>query len=105
MENLKLATRSSPLALWQARHVAGLLQNAGIFTEVIPIETSGDKKLGVSLSKIGEKGLFTFELEQLLLQGNAHLAVHSAKDLPSKLPDGLEIIAFSQIEDDADVLV
>lgn len=105
MEKLLIATRSSPLALWQAEYVAGLLRMAGIDSQLIPVETSGDRKLEVSLSKIGEKGLFTQELESLLLKGEAHLAVHSAKDMPSQLPDGLEIIAFTERENPADVLV
>jgi hydroxymethylbilane synthase len=105
MQTLRLVTRSSPLALWQARHVAELLLAAGIHTELLPVETSGDRKLEVSLSKIGEKGLFTKELEAMLLSGEAHLAVHSAKDMPSRLPDGLEILAFTKRENPADVLV
>ncbi len=78
---------------------------AGFDSQLIPLETSGDRKLEVSLSKIGEKGLFTQELENLLLKGEAHIAVHSAKDMPSLLPDGLEIIAFTERENPADVLV
>lgn len=105
MKKLILATRSSPLALWQAQHVASLLQKSGIASELLPVETSGDRKLEVSLSKIGEKGLFTQELENLLLEGKADLAVHSAKDMPSRLPSGLEIIAFSERENPSDVLV
>lgn len=91
--------------MWQARHVAALLHKQGMETELLPIETSGDRKLDVTLSKIGEKGLFTMELEELLLAGKAHLAVHSAKDMPGTLPEGLEIIAFSHRENPADVLV
>ncbi len=105
MEKLILATRSSPLALWQARDVADRLKSAGFETELLPIETKGDQKLDVSLAKIGEKGLFTQELETLLLEGKAHLAVHSAKDMPSQLPDGLELIAFTERENPEDVLV
>lgn len=69
------------------------------------METLGDKKLDVTLSKIGDKGVFTQELEQMLLNDEAHLAVHSAKDMPSKLPEGLEIIAFTERENPHDVLV
>lgn len=105
MEKLILATRSSPLALWQAREVASMLSKAGFEAELLALETSGDRKLEVSLAKIGEKGLFTAELEALLLQGKAHLAVHSAKDMPSLLPDGLGIIAFTERENPEDVLV
>jgi hydroxymethylbilane synthase len=105
MDLLKIATRSSPLAMWQAHFVAQKLREAGFETELIPLETLGDKKLEVSLSKIGDKGVFTQELEQLLFLGEAHLAVHSAKDLPSRLPDGLEIIAFTEREVPIDVVV
>ena len=105
MEKLLIATRSSPLAMWQAEYVAGLLRMAGFDSCLIPLETSGDRKLEVSLSKIGDKGLFTQELESLLLNGEAHLAVHSAKDMPSNLPGGLEIIAFTERENPADVVV
>lgn len=91
--------------MWQAEHVAGLLKSAGLSVDILPVETSGDKKLEVSLAKIGEKGLFTKELETLLQEGKAHLAVHSAKDMASRLPDGLEIIAFTRRENPADVLV
>jgi hydroxymethylbilane synthase len=105
VEKLLIATRSSPLAMWQAEAVAALLDIAGFRTELLPLETKGDKKLEVSLAKIGEKGLFTAELEDLLLRGEAHLAVHSAKDMPSQLPEGLEIIALTERENPEDVLV
>ena len=91
--------------MWQAEAVAALLDIAGFRTELLPLETKGDKKLEVSLAKIGEKGLFTAELEDLLLRGEAHLAVHSAKDMPSQLPEGLEIIALTERENPEDVLV
>jgi hydroxymethylbilane synthase len=105
MQKLILATRSSPLALWQAKEVAARLALAGFQTELKAIETLGDKKLEVTLSKIGDKGVFTQELEQMLVNGDAHLAVHSAKDMPSKLPEGLEIIAFTEREIPSDVVV
>jgi hydroxymethylbilane synthase len=105
MEKLIIATRSSPLALWQANEVAAKLQSAGIPTELKSIETIGDKKLDVTLSKIGDKGVFTLELEDMLLKGEAHIAVHSAKDMPSNLPTGLQIIAFTEREKPFDVLV
>lgn len=105
MQTLVIATRSSPLALWQAHFVARSLEAAGFQTKIHALETIGDKKLEVSLSKIGEKGVFTQELEQLLIRGDAHLAVHSAKDMPSKLPESLEIIAFTERENPCDVLV
>ncbi len=105
MEKLIIATRSSPLALWQANEIANKLNEAGFSTELKAIETIGDKKLDVTLSKIGDKGVFTQELEEMLLKGEAHLAVHSAKDMPSKLPEGLEIVAFTERENPIDVLV
>ena len=105
MDKLVIATRSSPLALWQANEIARKLKEAGFSTELKAIETIGDKKLDVTLSKIGDKGVFTQELEDMLLNGEAHVAVHSAKDMPSKLPEGLEIVAFTERENPIDVLV
>lgn len=102
---LKIITRSSKLALWQTNFVAQKLQQAGLATEIITIETKGDKILDRSMAKIGSKGLFTEELEEKLLSGEIHLAVHSAKDLPSHLPEGLQIIAFTEREQMNDVLV
>jgi len=105
MQKLILATRSSPLALWQANYVAQKLQVAGFQIEIKSIETIGDKKLDVTLSKIGDKGVFTQELDKMLLDGEAHIAVHSAKDVPSHLPEGLQIIAFTDRENPCDVIV
>lgn len=105
LKKLKIITRSSKLALWQTYFVEKKLQAAGFETEIVGLETQGDKILDRSLAKIGSKGLFTAELEEKLLAGTAHLAVHSAKDLPSLLPKGLEIIAFTEREQVNDVLV
>lgn len=102
---IRIGTRSSRLAVWQAEYVAGLLQQHGWATELVFIETTGDKILHQALAKIGSKGLFTEELEEQLRTGDVHLAVHSAKDMPSTLPDDLEIIAFTERERVADVLV
>ena len=102
---VKIGTRASKLALWQAYHVADLLQKAGLSTEIVPIDTKGDQVLDVSISKIGSKGLFTQELQDQLLDGRISIAVHSAKDMPSKLGDGLELIAFSAREQAQDVLL
>ncbi len=102
---VKIGTRASKLALWQAYHVADLLQKAGLSTEIVPIDTKGDQVLDVSISKIGPKGVFTQELEDQLLDGRISIAVHSAKDMPSKLGDGLELIAFSAREQAQDVLL
>lgn len=105
LPTLKIGTRSSVLALWQARFVEARLQAAGFATELVTFETTGDKIQSVSLSKIGSKGVFTQELEDALLDGRIHLAVHSAKDMPAELPPGLELIAFTEREPADDVLI
>ena len=102
---IKIGTRGSKLALWQAYHIESLLQKGGLETEVITIETKGDKILNQPLSEIGSKGLFTEELEVKLLSGEIDIAVHSAKDMQSELNDGLEIISFTEREKPNDVLV
>lgn len=102
---VKIGTRGSQLALWQAYYVENLLQKAGLQTQIVTFETKGDKILEVTLAKIGSKGVFTEELETALLNGEIHIAVHSAKDLPSTLPQNLEIIAFTEREKVNDVLV
>jgi hydroxymethylbilane synthase len=102
---IRIGTRRSQLALWQAEHVAELLRQKGLQAELVAIETKGDKILDRSLSKIGSKGVFTEELEAMLRSGEVHIAVHSAKDVPSALPDDLELIAFSERESAYDVLV
>lgn len=93
------------MAVWQANHVAKLLESHGAKTGLTLMETIGDKVLNKSLSKIGSKGVFTEELEQKLFSGEIDIAVHSAKDMPSILPEGLELIAFTEREDPADVVV
>ena len=102
-----IGTRGSELALWQARWVQSLLQEAyaEVDFELSIIQTTGDKVLDTALSKIGDKGLFTKEIEQQLLDGSIDLAVHSLKDLPTSLPAGLCIGAVTAREDPADVLV
>ena len=102
---LRLATRGSQLALWQAHAAARQLGAAGFATELLPFTTKGDQVLDRSLDKIGSKGVFTEELEQSLHEGQTHLAVHSAKDLPSTLPPGLEIVAFMEREQVNDVVL
>lgn len=102
---ITIITRSSKLAMWQAHFIADQLTNAGAIVRINPIETKGDKVLNTTLSKIGSKGVFTEELETALLEGRADIAVHSAKDMPSELPNELEIIAFSEREKVNDVLV
>lgn len=103
--HIKIGTRGSKLALWQAYYVENLLQKGGVTTEIVIIETKGDKILDRSLSKIGSKGVFTQELEDQLRSGDIDIAVHSAKDLQSSLDDDFELIAFTQREHANDVLV
>ena len=102
---VKIGTRGSKLALWQAYHVEELLKKAGLSTEIVIIDTKGDQILDVSIAKIGSKGVFTQELEDQLLDGRIDIAVHSAKDMQSTLPEGFEIIAFTEREKENDVLV
>lgn len=101
----RIGTRGSKLALWQAEHVASLIRPSGYDTEIIPIETRGDKILNVSIAKIGSKGVFTEEIEERLLDGSIDIAVHSAKDLASELNDELELVAFTEREPANDVLL
>ncbi|QHV98960.1 hydroxymethylbilane synthase [Spirosoma endbachense] len=103
--HIRIGTRSSRLAVWQAEHIQTLLQAGGITSELVLIDTKGDQVLDRSLSKIGSKGVFTQELEDQLRVGSIDIAVHSAKDLPSSLPEGLGIIAFTERELVNDVLV
>src|SRR5262245_21440170 len=90
---LRIASRGSELARWQADHVAGLLRDAlpDVAVETIYVTTTGDRIRDVPIPKIGGKGLFTKEIEDALLDGRADLAVHSLKDLPTSLPDGLAL--------------
>ena len=107
MQKLRLGTRGSKLALWQADCVAGeihkLLPELNI--EIVIIKTTGDKILDVALSKIGDKGLFTREIENSLLSGEIDLAVHSMKDLPSFLAPGLTLGAVLKRENPQDVFI
>lgn len=102
---IKIGTRASKLALWQAYHVKDLLTQAGLDSQIIEIITKGDKILDRSLSKIGSKGLFTEEIEEQLLNGRIDIAVHSAKDLQSDLGEHFEILAFLEREKANDVLL
>ncbi len=102
---IKIGTRGSRLALWQAYHVEEKLQAAGLETEIVTIETKGDKILDVSIAKIGSKGVFTEEIEEQLADGRIDIAVHSAKDMQSKLPSGFELIAFMEREEVNDVII
>lgn len=105
MRKIKIGTRGSKLALWQAYHVEDLLKKSGLESEIVIIDTKGDQILDVSISKIGSKGVFTQELEDQLLDGRIDIAVHSAKDMQSNLPEGFEIIAFTEREKENDVLL
>ncbi len=105
--HFRIVTRRSALAMWQARHVQGLLQTAhpNLAIEVIGIQTRGDKLLDAPLAKIGGKGLFIKELEHVLLDGKADIAVHSMKDVPVDVANGLDLAAILQREDPRDALV
>ena len=104
---LRIVSRGSELALWQARAVGHALFDADPAAEIRidVVKTVGDKILDVPLAKIGDKGLFTKELDEALLSGAADLAVHSLKDVPTRLPDGLVIAAITEREDPRDVLI
>jgi hydroxymethylbilane synthase len=104
---VRIASRGSELALWQARAVEAALRAAhpGVEVAIDVVRTTGDRILDVPLAKIGDKGLFTKELDAALLAGDADLAVHSLKDVPTRVPDGLEIVAVSRREDPRDVLI
>jgi hydroxymethylbilane synthase len=103
---LKIATRESRLALWQAEHVRDLLvQRFGLRVELLGMTTRGDQILDRTLSKVGGKGLFVKELEVALEEGRAHLAVHSLKDVPMELPAGFELAAILEREDPRDAFV
>jgi hydroxymethylbilane synthase len=104
---LRIATRKSQLALWQAEHVAELLRSAhpGLIVELVPMSTKGDQILDRSLAAIGGKGLFIKELEVALEEGRADIAVHSMKDVPAELPPGFVIGAVLERADPRDALV
>lgn len=105
MTHIRIATRRSPLALWQAEHVAAELERlhpGQVTTELVKIETKGDKILDVPLAKVGGKGLFTKEIDMALFDGRADIAVHSMKDVPTVLPEGTSIRAIPEREDPRD---
>jgi hydroxymethylbilane synthase len=106
-EVIRIATRQSPLALWQAEHVALRLREAhpGIETELVRMTTRGDQMLDAPLAKVGGKGLFVKELEQGMLEGRADIAVHSMKDVPIEFPEGLHLAAVLTREDPRDAFV
>ena len=104
---VRIATRRSALAMWQARHVSGLLtaREPGLEVQLLELMTRGDRILDVPLAEVGGKGLFVKEIEDALLRGDAQIAVHSMKDLPAVEPPGLVIAAVPVREDPRDALV
>ncbi|HHX82004.1 MAG TPA: hydroxymethylbilane synthase [Pseudomonadaceae bacterium] len=104
---LRIATRESPLALWQAEYVKARLQAAhpGLAVELVPMTTRGDQILDSPLSRIGGKGLFIKELEVAILEGRADIAVHSMKDVPMEFPEGLGLVTICEREDYRDAFV
>jgi hydroxymethylbilane synthase len=99
---LRIGSRGSQLALWQANHISALLRARGHEVEIEIIHTTGDKITDVALAKVGTKGMFTKEIEEALAAGHVDLAVHSLKDLPTELPLGFEIAAITEREDARD---
>jgi len=104
---LRIATRKSPLALWQAEHVKARLMDAhaGLNVELVTFTTKGDKILDTPLAKIGGKGLFVKELETAILEGKADIAAHSIKDVPMEFPEGLFLSTILEREEPCDALV
>ncbi len=104
---LRIASRNSPLAMWQANHVKLLLQEAhpGLTVEIVGFTTTGDRLLHSPLARFGGKGLFVKELQRAMLDGEADLAVHSMKDVPAQMPDGLTLAAICERADPTDALV
>jgi len=103
MKHLRIGSRGSQLALWQANHIAVLLRGRGHEVKIEIIKTTGDKITDVPLAKVGTKGMFTKEIEEALAAGRVDLAVHSLKDLPTELPPGFEIAAVPKRDDPRDV--
>ncbi len=103
---LTIATRDSALALWQTKHVAAAIEARTDYqTKLLPMTTEGDRRLEVTLSKLGGKGLFLKELEQAMLAGDADIAVHSMKDVPAAMPDDFQICAVLERADASDAFV
>src|SRR5215475_3740879 len=103
MARLRIGSRGSQLALWQANHISALLRAQGHEVELEIIKTTGDQILDVALAKVGTKGMFTKEIEEALADGRVHLAVHSLKDLPTELSAEFEIAAITKRENSQDV--
>jgi hydroxymethylbilane synthase len=107
LETLRVATRGSALALWQAEHVVALLRQVepGLEVEIEVVQTQGDRRRDVPIWELGGKGVFAKEVQAAVLDGRADIAVHSAKDLPSATPDGLVIATVPERGDPRDALV
>jgi hydroxymethylbilane synthase len=105
MPRLRIGSRGSQLALWQANHVASLLRQQGHTVEIEIIRTTGDKITDVALAKVGTKGMFTKEIEEALAEGRVDLAVHSLKDVPTELAPEFELAAIMRREDPRDAFI
>ena len=105
MTKLRIATRRSPLALRQAESVRERLASVGVASRLVAVETSGDRRLDVPLAAMGGQGVFAAEVQRAVIAGEADIAVHSAKDLPSTSPEGLVLACVSERRDPADALV
>ena len=103
--NLRIGSRGSPLALWQANHIAALLRGQGHTVEIEIIKTTGDRLQEVTFAQVGSKGMFTKEIEEALAEGRVDLAVHSLKDLPTELPEPFALGATPPRVDPRDVFV
>jgi len=105
MARLRIGSRGSQLALWQANHISALLRERGHQVELEIIKTTGDKITDVALAQVGTKGMFTKEIEEALADGRVDLAVHSLKDLPTQLPPGFELVAITTRVNPRDVFL
>ncbi len=105
MARLRIGSRGSQLALWQANHISALLREQGHEVELEIIKTTGDKITDVALAQVGTKGMFTKEIEEALAEGRVDLAVHSLKDLPTELPPGFELVAITTRVNPRDVFL
>ncbi|MGB9256558.1 MAG: hydroxymethylbilane synthase [Candidatus Korobacteraceae bacterium] len=105
MARLRVGSRGSQLALWQANHISALLREQGHEVELEIIKTTGDKITDVALAQVGTKGMFTKEIEEALAEGRVDLAVHSLKDLPTELPPGFELVAITTRVNPRDVFL
>jgi len=105
MAHLRIGSRGSQLALWQAKHISALIEAQGHTTSIEVIKTTGDKITDVALAKVGTKGMFTKEIEDAMAEGRVDLAVHSLKDLPTELPAGFTLAAVPKREDPRDAFL